>query len=108
MKVHIGARTLETLRDALDFVVELDSPEGAAVADVDWLGGKLEIHSGSDTIRLASHNSQQLARFDVQRYHWEILYACDECGREEWSERAEWSCNCRPAPARNDPEGWRE
>ena len=108
MKVHIGARTLETLRDALDFVVELDSPEGAAVADVDWLGGKLEIHSGSDTIRLVSKDKQSVARFNAKYYHWEILHACDECGREEWSEHKEWECNCTREPQRNNPEGWRE
>lgn len=107
MKARIGPNTIEVLRDALDFAVE-QTPEGAAIAGIDWTGGAIEINGCGLIIRLSSHNSQQLARFDVQRYHWEILHACNECGREDWSEHREWSCNCRAEPTRNDPEGWRE
>ena len=107
MIVRIGAVTLETLRDALDLAVGGDTPEGAAVAGIDWVGGTLEIRSGGG-MRLVSADRQHVARFNVLGYHWEILHTCDECGREEWSEYKEWSCNCTPGPQRNNPEGWRE
>ena len=108
MKVHIdSALTLERWRDALDLVVEKPFVGVDALDGIDWTGGTLEMIGGGG-MRLVSADKQHVARFDVQSYWWQILHACDECGREEWSEHKEWSCNCRPEPTSADPEGWRE
>lgn len=108
MKVRIdSAITLERWRDALDRVVEKPCVGVDALADIDWTGGTLEMIGGGG-MRLVSADRQHIARFDIDSYDWEILHTCDECGREEWSEYKEWSCNCRPEQTSANPEGWRE
>lgn len=112
MKVRIdSAITLERWRDALDYAVDADGHADGLVAraivDIDWTGGTLELTS-SGGARLVSADRQQVARFDIDSYDWEILHTCDECGREEYSEHKEWWCNCVIEPESANPEGWRE
>lgn len=109
---------IEHLRDALDDVVEGNAP---ALVGMDLVNATLEIEERDfasallssaryilPDITLTSSDQQGAARYRAREGYWERLHSCEDCGREEWSEHAEWSCNCVVEPTRNDPEGWRE
>ena len=105
MKITLHGGTLEHIRDALDAVVEgtdgARALQGMGFAELRVDGGR------SPAIMIAGHDGD-LARWDIRHGHWERLHCCDWCGRGDWSEHAEWECNCVVEPTRDDPEGWRE
>lgn len=103
MKLTITGGLLEHLRDALD-----DAVEGNAPALVGMNLGKATLEIEERDITLVSADRQDHARYRAREGQWERLHYCDECGAEDWSEHADWSCNCVVEPTRNDPEGWRE
>jgi hypothetical protein len=119
MKLTITGGLLEHLRDALDDVVEGNAP---ALAGMNLGKATLEIEERDPAvalvtqsrpwnlpdIALVSADRQDHARYRAREGQWERLHCCDWCGRGDWSEHAEWKCNCVVEPTRDDPEGWRE
>lgn len=102
MKITIIPGLLEHIRDALNAVVE---EEARALREMSLAGGTLDIiASHPPTIMITSADLQEYARFNIRDRQWERLHSCNWCGREEWSEHADWECNCRPAPCRDDPD----
>jgi len=112
MKITLHGGTLEHIRDALDAVVEgTDAARalaGMKPATLEMGAPEVACVLGSCEMRLVSKDRKDHARWDTRHGHWERLHCCDECGQEDWSEHAEWECNCVVEPARNNPEGWRE
>lgn len=105
---------LEHIRDALDDVVEgraccLRGLDMATlhIGDPDAEMTLLGYRASMPAITITSSDLQDVARFNERHGQWERLHVCDDCGREEWSEHTEWSCNCVVEPTRNNPEGWR-
>lgn len=119
MKLTITGGLLEHLRDALDDVVEGNAP---ALAGMNLGKATLEIGERDPAvalvtqsrpwnlpdITLVSADRQDHARYRAREGQWERLHCCDDCGREEWSDQPEWSCNCVVETTSNDSEGWRE
>ena len=114
MKITITGGLLEHIRDALDDVVEGNAP---ALVGMDLAKATLEIEERDlaaailsarfwnlPDISLVSADRQEVARYRARDGHWERLHSCDECDSEDWSEHADWSCNCVVEPTRNNPD----
>lgn len=112
MKLTITGGLLEHLRDALDDVVEGNAPAlvgmnlGKATLEIGERDFAAAILFGRadwpPDITLVSADRQDHARYRAREGQWERLHCCDDCGREEWSDQSEWSCNCVVEPTRND------